>query len=128
VNYSPISIAIDGIGLNVTGFSYNGTMWICAVSCREMMPDPARFAECLRSSFEELRDAAASYAAAAADEPALGEDDVAAPARPVRKRKAAGVRPAKAAGPRRARAGAGRTAPSARARRKAAATADAARE
>jgi WS/DGAT/MGAT family acyltransferase len=128
VNYSPISIAIDGIGLNVTGFSYNGTMWICAVSCREMMPDPARFAECLRSSFEELRDAAASYAAAAADEPALGEDDAAAPARPVRKRKAAGVRPAKAAGQRRARAGAGRASPSARARRKAAVTADAARE
>jgi WS/DGAT/MGAT family acyltransferase len=128
VNYSPISIAIDGIGLNVTGFSYNGTMWICAVSCREMMPDPARFAECLRSSFEELRDAAASYAAAAADEPALGEDDAAAPARPVRKRKAAGVRPAKAAGQRRARAGVGRAAPSARARRKAAVTADAARE
>jgi WS/DGAT/MGAT family acyltransferase len=128
VNYSPISIAIDGIGLNVTGFSYNGTMWICAVSCREMMPDPARFAECLRSSFEELREAAASYAATAADEPALGEDDEVAPARPARRRKAAGVRPAKAVGKRRARAGAGRAAPSARARRKAAVTADAARE
>jgi len=130
VNYSPISIAIDGIGLNVTGFSYNGTMWICAVSCREMMPDPARFAECLRSSFEELRDAAASYAAAAADEPALGEEHEAvdaAPARPSRKRKAAGVRPAKAAGQRRTRAKAGRAAPPSRPRRKAA-TPDAARE
>ena len=58
VNYSPISIALDGIGLNVTGFSYNGTMWICAVSCREMMPDPAAFADCLRASFAEIQEAA----------------------------------------------------------------------
>jgi hypothetical protein len=63
VNYSPISIAIDGLGLNVTGFSYNGTMWICAVSCREMMPDPAVFAECLRESFADLKVAAERFAA-----------------------------------------------------------------
>jgi WS/DGAT/MGAT family acyltransferase len=62
VNYSPISIAIDGMGLNVTGFSYAGTMWICAVSCREMLPDPAFFAECLRASFGELRSAAERHA------------------------------------------------------------------
>ena len=66
VNYSPISIAIDGMGLNVTGFSYHGTMWICAVSCREMMPDPAVFADCMRSSFAELKEAAARVAAAGA--------------------------------------------------------------
>jgi WS/DGAT/MGAT family acyltransferase len=65
VNYSPISIAVDGMGLNVTGFSYNGTMWICAVSCRQMMPDPAYFAECLRDSFEELKAAAERHATAA---------------------------------------------------------------
>jgi len=59
VNYSPISIATHGMGLNVTGFSYAGTMWICAVSCREMLPDPAFFAACLRESFEELKTAAA---------------------------------------------------------------------
>jgi diacylglycerol O-acyltransferase len=63
VSYSPISIPIDGLGLNVTGFSCAGTMWICAVSCRQMMPDPAFFAECLRSSFEELQHAAARHAA-----------------------------------------------------------------
>ena len=63
VNYSPISIPIDGLGLNVTSFSYNGTMWICAVSCREMMPDPAFFAHCLREAFEELKAAAARHAA-----------------------------------------------------------------
>jgi WS/DGAT/MGAT family acyltransferase len=59
VNYSPISIATHGMGLNVTGFSYAGTMWICAVSCREMLPDPAFFATCLRESFEDLKTAAA---------------------------------------------------------------------
>jgi WS/DGAT/MGAT family acyltransferase len=59
VNYAPISIAADGMGLNVTGFSYAGTMWICAVSCREMLPDPAQFATCLRESFEALKQAAA---------------------------------------------------------------------
>jgi WS/DGAT/MGAT family acyltransferase len=58
VNYAPISIATDGMGLNVTGFSYAGTMWICAVSCREMLPDPAFFASCLRQSFEDLKEAA----------------------------------------------------------------------
>jgi WS/DGAT/MGAT family acyltransferase len=91
VNYSPISIPVDGLGLNVTGFSCAGTMWICAVSCREMMPDPAFFAECLRSSFEELKQAAARHAEAieaAAD---------AAVARPAKARRAAGKRPAKRA-------------------------------
>jgi diacylglycerol O-acyltransferase len=58
VNYTPVSIAIDGFGLNITGFSYAGTMQICAISCREMLPDPAFFAECLRESFSELKDAA----------------------------------------------------------------------
>jgi diacylglycerol O-acyltransferase len=67
VNYSPISIPIDGLGLNVTSFSYNGTMWICAVSCREMMPDPAFFAQCLRAAFEELKAAAARHAAEEAE-------------------------------------------------------------
>jgi WS/DGAT/MGAT family acyltransferase len=104
VNYSPISIALDGIGLNVTGFSYNGTMWICAVSCREMMPDPAAFADCLRSSFAELLEAAADYADSGADEPSLGdevavaEEPSAAPAaRTARARKGAPARPAKRA-------------------------------
>ena len=59
VKYVPISIAIDGMGLNVTGFSYAGAMRICAISCREMLPDPAFFAECMLQSFEDLKRAAA---------------------------------------------------------------------
>jgi hypothetical protein len=34
-------------------------MWICAVSCREMLPDPAFFATCMREAFEDLKRAAA---------------------------------------------------------------------
>jgi WS/DGAT/MGAT family acyltransferase len=98
VNYSPISIALDGIGLNVTGFSYNGTMWICAVSCREMMPDPAAFADCMRASFAELKAAAERYAAATGDADAIGGESESAVepdsmARPAGVRKSAARRP-----------------------------------
>jgi diacylglycerol O-acyltransferase / wax synthase len=63
VNYAPISISLDGMGLNVTAFSYAGSMWLCAVSCREMLPDPSFFAECLTASFEQMKEAAAREAA-----------------------------------------------------------------
>jgi len=91
VNYSPISIPIDGLGLNVTGFSCAGTMWICAVSCRDMMPDPAFFAECLRASFEELKQAAAGHA------DAIEAAASAAVAKAGKARRAAGKRPVKRA-------------------------------
>ena len=70
VSFAPISIAIDGLGLNVTAFSYHGTMWICAVACRDMLPDPAFFADCLRRSFAKLE-----AAAAAATQPADADVD-----------------------------------------------------
>jgi WS/DGAT/MGAT family acyltransferase len=91
VNYSPISIPIDGLGLNVTGFSCAGTMWICAVSCRDMMPDPAFFAECLRGSFQELKQAAAEHA------DAIEAAAAAAVARPGKARRAGGKHPLKRA-------------------------------
>jgi diacylglycerol O-acyltransferase / wax synthase len=37
--------------------SYCGQITIALTSCREMMPDPAFYAECLQDSFDELRDA-----------------------------------------------------------------------
>ncbi len=58
VAFAPVSIALDGLGLNVTGFSYHGTMWVCSVACREMMPDPGVFADCMREAFAELVTAA----------------------------------------------------------------------
>jgi len=94
VNYSPISIAVDGLGLNVTGFSYNGTMWICAVSCREMMPDPAVFAECLRESFAELKAAAERFAAESEAARSAGEQTERR--KPVGRRKVAAPRAAAA--------------------------------
>ena len=54
----PVSIPTDGVGLNFTGVSYNGVMWVSMVSCREMMPDPGYFLECMRGSWEELLAAA----------------------------------------------------------------------
>jgi WS/DGAT/MGAT family acyltransferase len=63
VHYVPVSIPIDGLGLNVTGFTYAGQMWICGISCREMLPDPAFFADCLRTAFAQLKEAAAREAA-----------------------------------------------------------------
>ena len=49
-----VSIAFDGIGLNVAGFSYNGTLWVCFVACRDVLPDPDQFRDCLKESFAEL--------------------------------------------------------------------------
>ena len=91
VNYSPISIPIDGLGLNVTSFSYNGTMWICAVSCREMMPDPAFFAQCMRDSWDEIKSAAARYAAEATEVLAVSPQP-----KPVKRRKPVAAKPAAA--------------------------------
>jgi hypothetical protein len=54
VAFAPVSIAMDGLGLNITGFSYHGTLWMCSVACRDMIPDPGFFADCLRSSFADL--------------------------------------------------------------------------
>lgn len=45
---------IDGMGLFHGLGSYCGKFNISVSACREMLPDPAYYAECLRSSFEEL--------------------------------------------------------------------------
>lgn len=58
VAFTPLSVAFNGLGLNVTGFSYQGRLWVSAVSCGEMMPDPGFFGECLEGSFHELVEAA----------------------------------------------------------------------
>jgi WS/DGAT/MGAT family acyltransferase len=46
---------IDGNGLFHSVGSYCGELTIGVTSCREMMPDPARYAELLYESFEELK-------------------------------------------------------------------------
>lgn len=50
----PISITSDYIGINHTAISYGGFMWLGVVACRDVLPDPDFYAECVRSSFNEL--------------------------------------------------------------------------
>jgi len=50
---------MDSMGLFHAVMSYDGRVSIAINSCREMMPDPAFYAECIVASFEELRRAAA---------------------------------------------------------------------
>lgn len=49
---------IDGMGIIHAIFSYCGSITIAATACREMLPDPGFYAECLEASFDELVEAA----------------------------------------------------------------------
>lgn len=49
---------MDGLGLFHVISSYCGQFMISATSCREMMPDPGFYRECLQESFDELLAAA----------------------------------------------------------------------
>jgi len=44
----------DGMALAFAVTSYDGKVIISPTSCRELMPDPEHFAQCLRDSFQEL--------------------------------------------------------------------------
>lgn len=61
--FVPVSVSFEGSGLNITGFSYDGTLWIALTCCRVMMPDPEFFTECLQCEFDQLLDAAEGCAA-----------------------------------------------------------------
>ena len=52
--FYPVSIPGDHIGINHTAVSYAGYMWLGVVSCRDMMPDPEFYAQCVRDSFNEM--------------------------------------------------------------------------
>ena len=54
LQYYPMSIATDQLGLNISAFSYNDRLWISVVACRNMLPDPAFFIDCLHKSFQQL--------------------------------------------------------------------------
>lgn len=58
--FIPVSIPFDRTGVNITGFSYNNVLWVCSTACREMVPDPGVFTDCMRQSFAELVTAAKS--------------------------------------------------------------------
>jgi len=48
---------VDQAGIFHTAFSYDGKMTITVTACREMMPDPHVYAECIQDSFDELKKA-----------------------------------------------------------------------
>ena len=49
-----LGLPMDGIGLFHVVFSYAGTISITMTGCREQVPDPAFYAECLQASFDDL--------------------------------------------------------------------------
>jgi diacylglycerol O-acyltransferase len=65
VAFMPINMLLDGMGLSITGFSYNGILWVCMIADRGALPDPAFFARCFNDSFAEVL-------AAAGRQPAVG--------------------------------------------------------
>ena len=51
--FSAIMPIADGMGLVFAVTSYDDRIVISPTSCRELMPDPAHFAQCIRDSFQE---------------------------------------------------------------------------
>jgi WS/DGAT/MGAT family acyltransferase len=45
----------DGMGLIFPVFSYCGHITVSLTSCREILPDPEFFGDCLQESFDELK-------------------------------------------------------------------------
>ena len=71
----PMGPITDGVGLNITIFSYRGTIHFGLVACRETVPDLDRLADHLQDSLDELLKAAAERTAerpALSDRPPLG--------------------------------------------------------
>lgn len=58
VTYWGLPPVLDCLGLGHAIFSYCGRISISANSCREMMPDPSFYIECIRASFDEILSAA----------------------------------------------------------------------
>jgi WS/DGAT/MGAT family acyltransferase len=73
--FSAIMPISDGNGLVFAVTSYDGRIVISPTSCRELMPDPAVFAQCVRDAFQECL-------ALATNNPAIGPRPMAAAERP----------------------------------------------
>jgi hypothetical protein len=50
----------DNMGLMNVVTSYRGEVSVTATADREMMPDPAFYAQCLQDSFDQLKAAASA--------------------------------------------------------------------
>ena len=53
-----------------------GSVTLSFTACRDMLPDPGFYADCLQASFEELREAAAGQKAVAKKKPVIGKKAV----------------------------------------------------
>jgi WS/DGAT/MGAT family acyltransferase len=62
VGWWGVGIATDNTGLFHNAQSYCGTVFLSAISCPKMLPDPAFYAECLQESYDELVGATADAA------------------------------------------------------------------
>lgn len=56
-NYG-LGLPMDGLGLFHVVFSYNGTITVTMTGCREQLPDPGFYGECLQRAFDDLKEAA----------------------------------------------------------------------
>jgi diacylglycerol O-acyltransferase len=56
-NY-PVSAINDGVGLNITVQSYNGSLDFGIIACRELMPDVWKLMDYLSDALEKLKHAA----------------------------------------------------------------------
>ncbi len=68
--FSAILPVTDGLGLAFAVTSYDGRIIVSPTCCRELMPDPEFFAQCVRDSFQALL--AAALATPALPRPARG--------------------------------------------------------
>ncbi len=53
-----LGLPMEGLGLFHIILSYNGTLTVSVTGCRDQLPDPEFYAECLDEAFTELRAAA----------------------------------------------------------------------
>ena len=78
--FSAILPIADGMGLVLAVTAYDGKVVISPTSCRELMPDPQSFTQCLRDSFQRYL--------ALADGTPFRAGPLAPPAKPARRQRA----------------------------------------
>ena len=57
LHYYPFAPIVDGVGLNISLFSYNGQIEFGINACPELVPDTWKIAQLLQESFDELKSA-----------------------------------------------------------------------
>ena len=55
VRFYGLGLPMDSLGLFNIIFSYNGKLSISITCCREIMPDPAFYVDCMRQEFKEIQ-------------------------------------------------------------------------